>query len=79
MSGRQVRGRPVVNISSFSEHELTERREIEQLARAVPQLDHYAALGVEPLGGTPAQFGAYIQSEIGKWGKVVKQAGLKPE
>jgi hypothetical protein len=28
---------------------------------------------------TPAQFGAYVASEIEKWGKVVRFAGIKPE
>jgi hypothetical protein len=26
-----------------------------------------------------AQFGAYMTSEIGKWGRVVKQAGIKAQ
>jgi tripartite-type tricarboxylate transporter receptor subunit TctC len=35
--------------------------------------------GVEPVGGTPAQFGAHIRAEIDKWAKVVAAAGIKPE
>ncbi len=37
------------------------------------------AQGFEPVGSTPAEFGAYINSEIVKWGKVIKAAGIKPE
>ena len=37
------------------------------------------AQGFEPVGGTPAEFGAYIKSEIAKWGRVIKAAGIKPE
>ena len=33
--------------------------------------------GYEPLSGTPEAFDAYIQSEIAKWTRVVKSAGLK--
>ena len=33
--------------------------------------------GSEPLGSTPAQFGAYIKAEIAKWSAVVKAANLK--
>ena len=33
--------------------------------------------GSEPLGSTPAQFGAYIKAEIAKWSGVVKAANLK--
>ena len=34
---------------------------------------------VIPVGSTPAEFTAYIKSEIARWGKVIKQAGLKVE
>lgn len=33
----------------------------------------------EIVGGTPEQFGEFIRSEVAKWSKVVKQAGIKPE
>ena len=35
--------------------------------------------GIEPLGSTPEQFGAYLRSEMGKWAKVVKASGAKAE
>lgn len=35
--------------------------------------------GLEPAGNTPEAFDAYIKSEILKWSKVVKQAGIKPD
>jgi tripartite-type tricarboxylate transporter receptor subunit TctC len=35
--------------------------------------------GIEPAGGTPQQFAAFIQSEMVKWGKVAKTAGIQPE
>jgi tripartite-type tricarboxylate transporter receptor subunit TctC len=38
-----------------------------------------AALGGEPLPGTPAEFGKLIAEETEKWAKVVKTAGLKPD
>jgi tripartite-type tricarboxylate transporter receptor subunit TctC len=38
-----------------------------------------AALGGEPLPGTPADFGKLIAEETEKWAKVVQAAGLKPE
>jgi tripartite-type tricarboxylate transporter receptor subunit TctC len=34
-------------------------------------------LGVEPAPGRPEAFGAYIRSETAKWGKVIKQGGIK--
>jgi tripartite-type tricarboxylate transporter receptor subunit TctC len=35
--------------------------------------------GIEPAGGTPEQFAAFIQSEMVKWGKVAKIAKIQPE
>jgi tripartite-type tricarboxylate transporter receptor subunit TctC len=35
--------------------------------------------GVEPAGGSPAQFSDHIKAEIAKWAKVVKDANIKPE
>jgi tripartite-type tricarboxylate transporter receptor subunit TctC len=34
-------------------------------------------LGAEPVGSSPEEFDAFIKREIGKWAKVVKDAGLK--
>lgn len=38
-----------------------------------------ALQGVEPLGSTPDEYDAYINSEIARWGRVVKQAGITLE
>ena len=35
------------------------------------------ALGAEPVPTTPEEFGAYVKSEITKWTKVIKDAGIK--
>jgi len=35
--------------------------------------------GAQPAGGTPAQFAAYIKSEIGKWAKIVGMAKVQIE
>lgn len=37
------------------------------------------AAGAIPASSTPDQFGAMIRSEIAKWGKVIADAGIKPE
>lgn len=37
------------------------------------------AQGAEPLSGTPDQVGEFVRSEIVKWGKVVKAAGIRLE
>jgi tripartite-type tricarboxylate transporter receptor subunit TctC len=38
-----------------------------------------AAIGGEPLPGSPQAFGKLISEETEKWGKVVRAAGIKPE
>lgn len=36
-------------------------------------------LGADPVGNTPEQYVAFMQSEIAKWAKVIKAAGIKGE
>ena len=35
--------------------------------------------GFEPVGNTPEQFSTYIRAEMEKWGKVIKEAGIRAE
>ncbi|HEV8520097.1 MAG TPA: tripartite tricarboxylate transporter substrate binding protein [Burkholderiales bacterium] len=35
--------------------------------------------GVEPVGSAPAEFAATLKSEMTKWGKVIKDAGIRDE
>ena len=39
----------------------------------------FAAEGIEALGSTPEEFGAYIKAEIERWGRVIKAAGVAPQ
>jgi tripartite-type tricarboxylate transporter receptor subunit TctC len=39
----------------------------------------FAEIGTSYIGGTPEQAGAFFRSEMEKWSKVAKAAGLKPE
>ncbi len=36
-------------------------------------------IGIEPTGSTPEEFGAFIGSEIVKWARVIKDAGIRVE
>jgi len=47
--------------------------------KAADMREKFSAQGFEPAGTTPAEFGAYIRSEIAKWGKVIREAGIKAE
>lgn len=53
-----------------------------EAAKVLHQPDVVAQLSVvaaEPVGSTPQEFAAFLQSEITKWGKVIKQSGAKAE
>jgi tripartite-type tricarboxylate transporter receptor subunit TctC len=39
----------------------------------------FLELAADPVGSSPAELGMYIRSEIAKWAKVIKLAGIKPE
>jgi len=46
----------------------------------IPELrEQLIQRGFEPIGNTPDQFASFISSEITKWAKVVKIAGIEPE
>ena len=36
-------------------------------------------LGVVPLSGTPEALGDYLQFEIARWAKLIREAGIKAE
>ena len=49
-------------------------------ALALPDLRaKFADLGLEGIGNSPDEFAAVIRSEIPKWAKVIKEAGIKPD
>ena len=49
-------------------------------ALAAPDLkDRLLTAGIQPLGNTPDQFASFIRSETGRYAKVIKDAGIKPE
>ncbi len=50
-----------------------------QALRSADVKQRFADLGYEPIGDTPEQFGATIKSDIDKYVRVIKQAGIKPE
>lgn len=41
--------------------------------------DRLFASGVEVVAGTPAQLGALVKNEMTKWGKLIRESGLKEE
>lgn len=37
----------------------------------------FAAQGVEPAGNTPEQFASFVRNEHAKWGRVIRESGIK--
>ena len=49
-------------------------------AMNTPELrERFAGVGAETIANTPAQYGAFVQSEFKKWGQVIRAAGVKAE
>jgi tripartite-type tricarboxylate transporter receptor subunit TctC len=51
--------------------------EMNRMVAKPAMVTKFAELGAEPLGGTPAQAGAYIRAEQEKWGRIIREAGIK--
>ena len=52
---------------------------IQLFLRFALDIDRFAALGVEAVPSTQAQFGQTINSEIAKFAKLIKDVGIKIE
>ncbi len=49
-------------------------------ALALPEVkERLAVVGAEVVASTPQEFGVFIKAEIAKWGKLVREAGIKAE
>lgn len=53
--------------------------EINRIVNAREIREQFLKIGVDPVGGTPEQFGAILQKDIERWGKTVKVSGMKVE
>ena len=51
--------------------------EIRKIMTSPQMQERYAALAIEPVERTPAQFGEYVKSELGKWGKIIQLSGTR--
>jgi tripartite-type tricarboxylate transporter receptor subunit TctC len=51
-------------------------RDTARLLHMPEQRDRLIGVGAEPAGTTPEQFSAFIKSEMEKWGRVAKAAGI---
>jgi tripartite-type tricarboxylate transporter receptor subunit TctC len=53
--------------------------EINELPKSEEMRKQLAADGLEPAGGSPAQFAEIVRNEISRWNEVIRQAGIKLE
>jgi tripartite-type tricarboxylate transporter receptor subunit TctC len=53
-------------------------REINRILKLPEVAERMASDGATPAGGTPAQFGAYLHSEVDKWRRTIKASGIAP-
>jgi tripartite-type tricarboxylate transporter receptor subunit TctC len=53
-------------------------RAVVQALKSDPMLKkRFDELGLEPLGDTPREFAEWIDTQLDKWAKLVKQAGIQ--
>lgn len=53
--------------------------EVVKILRSSEIKERLLGMGAEPVGSTQEQFAAFIKSESAKWGKVIREANIKPE
>ena len=53
--------------------------EVNRLLQTYDMRDKLAAQGAEAAGGTPDEFARLVQNDAAKWGKVIREAGVRVE
>jgi tripartite-type tricarboxylate transporter receptor subunit TctC len=53
--------------------------ELVKVLRSADVGEQLAKLGAVPVGDSPEQFGAFVKAESARWGKIIKDLGIKPE
>ena len=53
--------------------------EITKAAKSRDVSEPLTAFGIEMIAGTPEHFAGYLQSETDKWGKVIREAGIRAD
>lgn len=53
--------------------------ELVKVLRSAEVGEQLARLGAVPVGSTPEQFAAFVKDESRRWGKIIKDLGIRPE
>ena len=51
--------------------------EINRLLKTAEVRERFQVLGVAPLGSTPEELGKYLEFEVNRWAKLIKETGVK--
>ena len=51
--------------------------EISKMVNDPSTREKLLAMGLDPVGSAPDEFAAYVKAETAKWGKLVREAGIK--
>jgi tripartite-type tricarboxylate transporter receptor subunit TctC len=52
-------------------------KELAQILKSPEIVEQWVASGAEPGGNTPEEFGAYINEELERWSRLVRERGIK--
>jgi tripartite-type tricarboxylate transporter receptor subunit TctC len=53
--------------------------EVAKVLRLAEVRERLAALGAEPVGSTPEEFGAFMRAEMTRWGRIIREKGIRSE
>ena len=53
--------------------------EVSKALRLLEVRERLAALGAEPVGSTPAEFGAFVRAENARWGRIIREKGMRSD
>src|SRR5438874_1762249 len=53
--------------------------EVAKALRLAEVRERLAALGAEPVGSTPEEFGGFIRAEMTRWGRIIREKGIRSE
>jgi tripartite-type tricarboxylate transporter receptor subunit TctC len=51
--------------------------EIARMVADPAMKERLLAMGLDPVGSPPDEFAAYLKTETAKWGKLVREAGIR--
>jgi tripartite-type tricarboxylate transporter receptor subunit TctC len=67
-----VRGTPPEIVARLHE-------EVAKALRGPELVQHFATLGAEPVGNTPAEFAAFLEAEMTRWGAIIRERGIRAD